>query len=107
MAKIELGDFVKFGRLFEIYGKLLSDDRQKIMTDYFVFNMTLVEIAEQRNISRQAVLDAVRKSCEKLTYYENLLGFLKIREKVFQKLDRLQESYPNLKSKVDDIKGEF
>ncbi len=73
MSKIKLQDFVQFGRLFETYGNLLSEDRQKIMTDYFQFNMTLAEIAKERNISRQAVLDAIDKSCQKLQKFEALL----------------------------------
>ena len=77
MAKIKLDDFVRYGQLFEIYGRLLSSDRQKIMTDYFEFNMTLAEIASSKSISRQAVLDAISKSCEKLEEFENALGCLK------------------------------
>ncbi len=73
MPKIALQDFVKYGKLFEVYGKLLSDDRQKIMSSYFEFNMTLAEIAKEKNISRQAVLDAISKACQKLEEYENTL----------------------------------
>lgn len=85
MSKIQLQDFVQYGRLFETYGKLLSDDRQKIMTDYFQFNMTLAEIAKERNVSRQAVLDAIDKSCQKLKNFEELL-------KLNQKKDLLQQN---------------
>lgn len=74
MSKIELKDFVKYGELFDTYGSLLSDDRQKIMTSYFEYNMTLVEIAQERGVSRQAVLDAIDKSCEKLDLFEMKLG---------------------------------
>jgi len=88
MAKIALQDFVKFGRLFEIYGKLLSEDRQKIMSAYFEFNMTLAEIAKERNISRQAVLDAIDKACQKLEEYE---AALKVAEKGNALSDQLNE----------------
>ena len=76
MAKIELKDYVEYGKLVELYGKLLSEDRQKIMSDYFQFNMTLAEIAKERGISRQAVLDAIDKSCKKLREFEQKLNFM-------------------------------
>ena len=76
MAKIELKDYVEYGKLVELYGKLLSEDRQKIMSDYFQFNMTLAEIAKERGVSRQAVLDAIDKSCKKLREFEQKLNFM-------------------------------
>ena len=90
MAKFELQDFVQFGQLFETYGALLSDDRQKIMTAYFEFNETLAEIAEERKISRQAVLDAIQKSCEKLSGFEKVLGLCAKRQKLTQSLAEIQ-----------------
>ena len=78
MAKIALQDFIKYGKLFDVYGKLLSADRQRIMSAYFEYNMTLAEIAKEKNISRQAVLDAIDKACQKLDEYEvalKLQGF--------------------------------
>ncbi len=91
MSKIELNDFIYLGRLFEIYGSLLSEDRQKIMASYFEFNMTLAEIAVERNISRQAVLDAIDKSCEKLKSLENSLRLYTKRETL--KEDLLEIKY--------------
>jgi hypothetical protein len=73
MSKIKLQDFVRYGKLFEVYGRLLSSDRQGVMCLYFEYNMTLAEIAKEKNISRQAVLDAIDKSCQKLEEYESVL----------------------------------
>lgn len=108
MSKIKLQDFIKYGRLFEIYGELLSDDRQKIMTSYFEYNMTLVEIAEERKISRQAVLDAIDKGCEKLNFYEEKLHVLVQKEKLLTDLNKLKEianknDQSMLSSKIDEI----
>ena len=89
MSKIQLESFVQYGRLFEVYGKLLSEDRQKIMTDYFGYNMTLAEIAEEREISRQAVLDAIDKSCEKLKGFENALKVVEKKQKLVYEIEEL------------------
>ena len=107
MPKIELQDFVYYGQLFEIYKELLNLERQKIMESYFEFNMTLVEIADERKITRQAVLDSIDKSCEKLVEYENKLGLLKKKEKLTKLLDELAEKAPNLKDKLENIKKEI
>ena len=80
MSKIELKDFVKYGQLFETYGKLLRDDRQNILKSYFEFNYTLAEIAQEKNISRQAVLDAISKGCQKLEEFENKLHFCEFKQ---------------------------
>lgn len=80
MSKIQLQDFVYIGKLLSTYGGMLSKDRQKIMTDYFEYNMTLAEIAQQRGVSRQAILDAIDKSCEKLKQFESSLKLCERKE---------------------------
>ncbi len=105
MSKFQLQDFVEYGRLFDLYGDLLSADRQKIMSDYFEFNMTLAEIAQEKNISRQAVLDAIDKSCEKLKEFESVLQIYAKRNALradLSELLNLAES-KELKEKVEEI----
>ena len=89
MAKIALQDFVKYGKLFEVYGGLLSADRQKVMSLYFEFNMTLAEIAKERGISRQAVLDAIDKSCQKLEELESGLHVVQKKEEFEKSLGEI------------------
>lgn len=108
MSKIQLQDFVKYGRLFEIYGSLLSEDRQKIMTSYFEYNMTLVEIAEERNVTRQAVLDAIDKSCEKLDKFEDALHVNETKQNLVLNLQEIKtladkNSQKEISEKVDNI----
>ena len=105
MSKFQLQDFVEYGRLFDLYGDLLSADRQKIMSDYFEFNMTLAEIAQEKNISRQAVLDAIDKSCEKLKEFESVLQIYAKKNALradLSELLNLAES-KELKEKVEEI----
>ncbi len=108
MAKIELQDFVKFGRLFEIYGNLLSEDRQGMMKLYFNFNMTLAEIAKEKSVSRQAVLDAISKSCDKLLEFEEKLNIMSKQIELTEDLENLKQyfeksSQKELAEKVEKI----
>jgi len=103
MSKFELENFVMYGRLFEVYGKLLSEERQKILEAYFSYNMTLAEIAKEKQISRQAVLDAIKKSCDKLDEFENALQILSQKEKLSERLQELIKVSPEIKEKVENI----
>lgn len=105
MSKIQLQDFVRYGKLFQIYAPLLSVDRQKIMSEYFEYNNTLAEIAKEKKISRQAVLDAIEKSCKKLDEYELKLSLNKNNEILLKELTALKNEIVDekLKEKVDNI----
>lgn len=109
MAKLKLNDFVRYGKLFEEYSALLSEDRQGIMRLYFDYNMTLAEISAERGISRQAVKDAITKSCEKLDYYENNLKNCQKKEKILKKLEEIRKinNLKEIKLKVEEIIGEI
>jgi predicted DNA-binding protein YlxM (UPF0122 family) len=107
MAKINLQDYVKYGKLFDAYEKLLSEDRQKVMSMYFEFNMTLAEIAKEKDISRQAVLDSIEKSCLKLEEYESKLHIVQKEELLETKLKELLAicKTKEQKQKVEELLG--
>lgn len=109
MAKLKLNDFVRYGKLFEEYSALLSADRQNIMRLYFDYNMTLAEISAEKNISRQAVNDAITKACEKLDYYENILKNCQKKEKIAKKLEEIKNlnDLDEIKAKVEKLIGEI
>ena len=109
MAKIELADFVKYGKLFDIYGKLLSEERQSLMNLYFNFNMTLAEISKEKGISRQAVLDSIKKSCVKLDEFEEKLNINAKKENLEKELKMLTKlsSFSEISEKVEKILGEI
>ena len=59
--------------LYDYYGELLSDDNRKYFEDYYFDNLSLSEIAENNNISRNAVHKHIKSAEEKLTFYEEKL----------------------------------
>ena len=40
--------------LYDFYGELLKDNQKEVFENYVLDNLSLSEIAEERNISRQA-----------------------------------------------------
>ena len=88
--------------LFDYYGSLLTEKQQEYFKDYYFNNLTLSEIAENNEISRNAVFKQIKEVCNKLNYYEdNLKMFDK-----FTKIRKLSENLDkNIKEKIDKICG--
>lgn len=84
----EIKKTTRYIELFDYYGELLTKSQQKIMSDYYLSNLSLSEISELYNISRPAVNDTLKKSIAKLESYEEKLGFIKL----FQELKKTKDS---------------
>ena len=77
MPKINpLTDLNHINGLFDVYGPLLTKHQQDMMSDYYRFNLSLTEIADQRNITRAAVSDALTQAKLHLIKFEKYLKLL-------------------------------
>ena len=63
--------------LLDFYGQLLTERMRSTLELHFAEDMSLAEIAEQENISRQAVHDAITRGRKSLDEYEAKLGLIK------------------------------
>lgn len=68
---------VEISILCDLYGKLLSKKQYEFLNDYYNNDLSLSEIAENNNITRQAVRDIIKKGEKKLFEYEEKLLFMK------------------------------
>lgn len=59
--------------LYDYYGKLLTDKQQKYYEDYYFSDLSLAEISENYNVSRNAVFKALKEIENKLKNYESIL----------------------------------
>ena len=82
--------------LLHLYGELLSATQKDILTDNLEFDLSLSEIASNREISRAAVEDAIKKGIKKLDEYENKLN-------LFRKNSTIRDNVTFLKEKFGDI----
>ncbi len=62
-------------QLWDAYGALLTDTQREICEKYYLYDLSLSEIAEEKGISKQAVSDALKTSRELLDFYEGKLHF--------------------------------
>ena len=59
--------------LYDYYGELLTSKQQLYFEDYYFNNLSLQEIAENYNISRNAVYNSLKEIEKKLIHYESVL----------------------------------
>ena len=53
--------------LNDIYGQLLTKRQREVIAQYYDYDLSLQEISDNIGISRQAVLDAIKKAANSLT----------------------------------------
>ncbi len=82
--------------LLDFYGELLTEKQRNIMDMYFNNDLSLSEIAEINNTSRQAIHDTIKRSDNALLVYEEKL-------KLLNKNHELKETLKNIISKLDNL----
>ena len=61
---------LKYLQLFDAYGPLLTGHQRELCELYYMCDLSLTEIAEQKGVSKQSVSDALAKSRALLDAYE-------------------------------------
>lgn len=91
------GDIMDITRVFEmnelldIYGGLLTEKQISIMNLYYQEDLSLAEISEMMDISRQAVYDSIKKSEKQLSNYDEVLHFKELTENTEKIKEKLEE----------------
>lgn len=67
---------VKQGLLYDFYGPLLTKHQQEVYEAFVYDNMSLAEIANEYDISRQGVHDLIKRCDKILTDYESKLKLI-------------------------------
>ena len=107
---------VKISMLCQFYGKLLTQKQCEFINDYYNNDLSLSEIAENSNITRQAVRDIIKKGEKKLFEYEEKLQFMKRTlnqekkiEKALAELTKIQKdsSDKQISSILENVKKEL
>lgn len=62
--------------LYDYYGELLTEKQKNYFEDYYFNNLTLQEISENNNVSKNNAHKIIKESKEKLNYYESKLKLI-------------------------------
>ncbi len=82
---------IYYNVLYDYYGSLLTDKQKSYYEDYYFNDLSLSEIAENNNVSRNAVHNQLKIVIEKLEFYENNLKLYEKSKKIGTILKRLDE----------------
>lgn len=85
----EVNEVTEINILYDFYSGLLSERQADVIEMYYGDNLSLGEIAEQLNISRQAVYDTLKRGVKLLRGYEDAL-------KLVSKFEYEKQIYKNI-----------
>ena len=97
---------VEISMLCDIYGKLLTEKQFEFINDYYNNDLSLSEIAENNEITRQAVRDIIKKGERKLFEYEEKLLFMKKTISQEQKIQTILSELTKIQTNSSDRKVE-
>ena len=90
--------------LFDFYGKLLTKRQREVMELYYEENLTLAEIADEFEISRQGVHDALKNAEKALKGYEEKLGLVEKLQQSRQAIEQIDTEIDHLTAECKDSK---
>lgn len=93
-------DVVYYNELYDLYGGLLTEKQRKYFEDYYFNNYSFSEMADEYNVSRNAVFKQIHIVIDRLQEYEDILRLKSKREKI---MGILENAPKELKDKIDEI----
>lgn len=103
---MELKKTIEMNRLFDFYGPLLTQKQQDYLEMYYQLDYSLGEIAEEKDVSRQAIYDNIKRSEKNLKHYEDhlhLVADFKQREIALRDLSDYVKKHYNSDEKLKEF----
>ena len=108
---------VEISVLCQLYGRALTEKQYEVLVDYYNNDLSLSEIAENNNITRQAVRDIIKKGENKLYELEDAVSLMKKvlnEEKIVENIEKelneileLANSNNEITKRINSIKKEL
>lgn len=77
-----MDEFILYNNLYDCYFELLTDKQRKYFEDYYFKNLSLGEISENYQISRNAIHKQIQITVQKLKEYEEKLNLYEKKQKL-------------------------
>jgi predicted DNA-binding protein YlxM (UPF0122 family) len=91
---------IHYVELFDYYGELFTDKQKEYFMDYYFNNYSLTEIADNNNVSRNAIHKNIKDIVKKLDYYEEKLNLCSNKNKIKELIKDLDS---DLKDKIEEL----
>ena len=98
---MRMEEIVYYNNLYDLYSELLTEKQRKYFEDYYFSNLSLGEMAENYNISRNAAFKQLQNTLSKLKHYEEILKLQEKHEKLEEVIKNIEDK--ELKEKLRDI----
>ena len=98
---MDMDDVIYYNELYDLYGKLLTDKQREYFEDYYFNNLSFSELAENYNVSINAVFKQLKITKEKLLEFDNALKLYEKKKKIIDLIDCIQDK--DIKEKLEDL----
>lgn len=93
-------ELIYYNNLYDHYHELLTPTQRKYFEDYYFKNLSLSEMAENYDVSRNAIYKQLQIVLKKLDQYEEKLGLFKRKSTMEILINKIDDD--NLKKKIRD-----
>ena len=93
-------DKIYYCNLYDCYEGLLTEKQSKYFKDYYLEDLSLSEISENYEISRNAAFHQIKETKKKLNHYEKILKLYNKKEKIKNITKNIDE---DIKRKIEEI----
>ena len=94
-------EMLYFNDLYDLYSGLLTEKQKKYYEDYYFNNLSFSEMAENYNVSRNAIFKQIHIVTDKLNEYENILKLLEKRKKLEEIVNNIDDI--NIKNELEEL----
>ncbi len=94
-------ELVYYTMLYDIYGSLLTEKQKDYFEEYYFKNLSLSELANKYNISRNAIHKQIKETIKRLENYEDNLHLAKKNEMLENIITNISDE--ELKRKLQEV----
>ena len=97
---------MRIALLLDFYGEALDEHTKEIMTSYYEDDLSLSEIANGENISRQGVRHIIKKGEEQLDFLESKLKLAELYDSLSaaaSKLNRVKAALLDSQGSIEEV----
>ncbi len=94
-------ELVYYTMLYDIYGSLLTEKQRDYFEEYYFKNLSLSELADKYNISRNAIHKQLKETIKRLENYEDNLRLAKKNEMLENIIETISDE--EIKRKLQEV----